>query len=153
MTSVCRTSEYRTIIHFYAHFDPKVTLVNMLWMQGNSVCVLSDVTTGHPETAPKICKFGKVHWHCIICEISNLLIFCLVGMEIYEYINECNIIQIKTLGVVIPFNHGTGFIVAPSGDWLNTKQHVVPPGGKLFTFLVMQAIILVSFMLVKYLYQ
>ena len=34
--SVCSTSEYRTIIHFDAHFDPKVILINMLWMQRNS---------------------------------------------------------------------------------------------------------------------
>ncbi len=30
MTSVCITSEYRTITHFDARFDPKAILVNML---------------------------------------------------------------------------------------------------------------------------
>ena len=27
------------------------------------VCVLSDVTTGHPESAANICIFEKVQWH------------------------------------------------------------------------------------------
>ena len=67
------------------------------------VCVLSDVTTGHPENAAKIYIFENVHSHCIKCGISNSFIyFCMAGMEIYKsmYTNT----NIHALGVVIPFN-------------------------------------------------
>ena len=91
MISVCSTLEYRTIIHFDAHFDPKVILKNSL----DPVCVLSDdVTTGHPENTAKICiLFEKVQWHSIKCGISNSMIFIIffgfVDMELYTAVAAC----------------------------------------------------------------
>ena len=38
------------------------------------VCVLSDVTTRHPESAAEIYIFEKVQWHSTKCGISHLLI-------------------------------------------------------------------------------
>ena len=49
---------------------------------------------------------------CIKCGIFLYLF----AWWVWKYINGCNIIQIQTLGVVTPFNHRTGFKVAPSGD-------------------------------------
>ena len=66
MTSVCSTSEYRTIIHVDTRFDPKVILVKCSECKETvclmPACVLSDVTMVgqvHPESVTEICIYSK----------------------------------------------------------------------------------------------
>jgi len=47
MTSVCITLEYRTIVCYDARFDPKTTLVNMLWICRKGPPVIFDATIPH----------------------------------------------------------------------------------------------------------
>jgi len=57
MTNVCSTTAYRTITHFAARFDSNVILVKCPECKETvhlmPVCVLSDFTTGYPESASK----------------------------------------------------------------------------------------------------
>ena len=53
-------------IHFDAHFHPKIIIVTCYECKETArvmpLFVLSDVTTGHPERAARICIFQKVNW-------------------------------------------------------------------------------------------
>ena len=80
ITSVCSTSEYRTIINFDTCSDPKVILIN----SAPDVVFSLMSQLGILKALQHICILEKVHGHCIKYGISNLLIFCLVGMEVYS---------------------------------------------------------------------
>ena len=65
------------------------------------VCVLSDVTTGHLESAAKKCIFEKIQWHSTKCGISNFF-FLYFALWIWRFRAAC-IILIQAIGVFISF--------------------------------------------------
>ena len=51
MTSVCITSEYRTIIYYDASFDQNNFIVNMLRIRRKGMPVICDATIPHDRLA------------------------------------------------------------------------------------------------------
>ena len=64
------------------------------------VCVLSDVTTGHPESMAKICILNMHSTKCVISNSSMLLL--LLALRTWGYTAKCIIILIQAIGVFFP---------------------------------------------------